>query len=176
MKSNSNTLINKHKESIRKIRDRLSFIDRNKEVIREYLRTDNKNIFPRINIEYHALNGKIPNGGELILINENDEYARGFSILIEQLWAKLTIGNPSSGTEFEYELELEQIGNRTNASESPHATFFEISTYFPGYYVLIKLQEESLIDEFVKRRSWIYGIALTLLLGGMVLGILLILK
>ena len=42
--------------------------------------------------------------------------------------------------------------------------------------MLIKLQEESLIDEFVKRRSWIYGIALTMLLGGMVLGILLILR
>jgi len=176
VESNSNTLINKLKESIQKIRYRLSFIDRNKEVIREYLRTDNKNIFPRINIEYHALNGPKPNGGELVLINDNDEYARGFSILIEQLWAKSTIGNLISGTEFEYELELGQIGNRTNASESPHATFFEISTYFPGYYVLIKLQEESLIDEFVKRRSWIYGIALTMLLGGMVLGILLILR
>ncbi len=56
------------------------------------------------------------------------------------------------------------------------ATIAEISPYFPGHQVLIKLKNEGLINEFVKRRSWIYGIALLLLLGGMILGVLLILR
>jgi two-component system phosphate regulon sensor histidine kinase PhoR len=66
--------------------------------------------------------------------------------------------------------------NDINSSEFPLTTSFEIFSHFPGYHVLIKMKNESLIDEFVRRRSWIYGIAFTLLLGGMLLGILLILR
>ncbi|MCK4853650.1 MAG: hypothetical protein KAT31_05300, partial [Bacteroidales bacterium] len=66
--------------------------------------------------------------------------------------------------------------NGMNSSIDRLTTIAEISPYFPGHQILIKLKNESLIDEFIKRRSWIYGIALTLLLGGMILGVLLILR
>lgn len=82
----------------------------------------------------------------------------------------------TTDTEFEYEIGLLKKVNRQNSQEAHLVTSTEISPYFPGHQILIKLKNEGLIDEFVRRRSWIYAIALALLLGGMVLGVLLILR
>ncbi len=56
------------------------------------------------------------------------------------------------------------------------AIFNLLSSYFPGYEIRVGLQDEKLIDTFVKKRRWTYGIALILLLGAMFMGILLILR
>ena len=113
---------------------------------------------------------------ELILINLEADYPAGFAISLDQLWSKVSGKRLTEGTEFAYEVELIDKVNGVNSSGNRLATFAEISPYFPGHQVLIKLKNERLIDEFVKRRSWIYGIALVLLLGGMILGVLLILR
>lgn len=164
------------KESIQTIENFLSFIDRNREVIREYLLGENKDEIPLVKDSYHALNGTMLDGRELILIKHTGEYASGFSIVFGQLWSKISEQNLTEGTEFEFEIEMVGTGNGIDRPEHPLTTSLEISPYFPGYHVIVKLKNESLIDEFVSRRSWIYGIALTLLLGGMILGILLILR
>lgn len=161
---------------IGQIENRLSFIDRNRDLIRAYVQDGNKDEIPLLNDSFHALNGNSEDGGELILIKLVGDTASGFSVVFDKLWGSISEQELIEDAEFEYEIEPLKRVNGMNNPESLLATSSEVLPYFPGYQVLISLKNESLIDEFVKRRSWIYGIALILLLGGMVLGILLILR
>jgi len=52
----------------------------------------------------------------------------------------------------------------------------QISPFFPDLLIHIALQDENIIQEYISKRSWIYGIAILLLLMGMILGIFLILR
>jgi two-component system phosphate regulon sensor histidine kinase PhoR len=162
--------------SLQKVENSLSFIDRNAEVIRKYIKGELRDELPMIKDKYHALNRSSQVNRELILMNLKGDISSGFAITIEKLWSKLLEENLIEADQIEYDLELVRAKNGINSSETTLVTTMEISPYFPGYQVLVKLKNESLIDEFVKRRSWIFGIALTLLLGGMILGILLILR
>jgi signal transduction histidine kinase len=161
---------------IQHIKSRLAFIDGNAEIIRGSLGPDMRTKNLLIGGKYTALSGMSQDPKELILINLDAEYPAGFTISLDQLWSKVSGKELTEGMEFAYEVELKEEVNGMNSSGNRLATFAEISPYFPGHQVLIKLKNERLIDEFVKRRSRIYGIALALFLGGMILGVLLILR
>ena len=161
---------------IQHIKSRLAFIDRNSDVIRESISTGASTEIPLIGGRYTALTGMSQDPAELILINLEADYHSGFTISLDQLWIKVSGGRLIEDAEFAYEVELINKVNGVSSSGNRLATIAEISPYFPGHQVLIKLKNEGLINEFVKRRSWIYGIALLLLLGGMILGVLLILR
>ena len=165
------TLINK---SIQAIEGSLAFIERNEEQILEYLKKDDRDDFPLVRGSYYSLNSTLQDAGELLLIKLDSEYASGFSVDFEKLWHHIMEQPLTEVTEFDFELEIVLLGNGINVSELPLTTTREISPYFMGYNLLVKLKNASVINELVRRRSWIYGIALTLLLGGMILGILLI--
>jgi len=162
--------------SVLAIESSLSFIERNEETILEYLNKDNRNDFPLVRGSYHALNSTLQDAGELLLIKLDSEYASGFSIVFEELWHNIKEKQLTKGTEFDFELDFVRLGNEINGSELPLTTTGEISLYFKDFSLLVELKNVNLIEELVKRRSWIYGIALSLLLGGMILGILLILR
>jgi len=161
---------------IQHIKSRFAFIDRNAGVIRESQDREMRTEDPLIGGKYTALTGMSQNPEELILINLEADYHSGFTISLDQLWRKVSGKEFTEDTEFAYEVELINKINGVNSSGNRLATLAEISPYFPGHQVLIQIKNERLIDEFVRRRSWIYGIALALLLGGMVLGVLLILR
>ncbi|TFH22362.1 MAG: hypothetical protein E4H10_13905, partial [Bacteroidia bacterium] len=162
------------RETIQTIEKLLSFVHRNRVVIGNYLHKENRDDFSPVREGFHALNGSSQNGGELILIKLHGEYASGFSVDFEVMWHHIMEQALTEGTEFDLELEIVMLGNGINGSELPLTTMREISPYFESYNLLVKLENASLIDKLVRRRSWIYGIALALLLGGMILGILLI--
>ncbi len=164
------------KESIQTIENLLSFVYRKRVLIEDYLHSENRDDFPLVGEGFHALNGSSQNGGEVILIKLHGEYASGFSVDFEKLWHHIMGQALTEGTEFDLELEIVGQGNGFNGSDLPLTTTREISPYFKGYNLLVKLKNASLIDELVRRRSWIYAIALTLLLGGMILGILIIMR
>jgi signal transduction histidine kinase len=161
---------------IRRINTRLAFIKRNAEVIRGSLVQEMRTEEPLIGDKYKAIKGITPNFEELILINLDADSPVGFTISLDQLWSKVSGEEITEGTEFAYTVELNNKVNGVNSSGNLLTTFAEISPYFPGHQAIIKLKNEGLIDKFIKRRSWIYGIALALLLGGMILGVLLILR
>jgi signal transduction histidine kinase len=161
---------------IQRINSRLTFIDKNANLIRESLGKEVKIEIPLIGNRYAVLNGTSQSQAELILINLEADHPAGFTVLLDQLWSKVSGKGLIEDTEFAYEVELIRKVNGLYRSGNRLITLAELSPYFQGYQVLIKLNDEGLIDEFVKRRSWIYGIALALLLGGMILGVLLILR
>lgn len=164
------------RESIYRVGTYLTFIEGNKELIREALDRESIHEIPPVHEKFQAVNGNEPEDGELILLKDEGERIAGFSILLEQLWSRVRAYEIILNTEFEYELDLVKLVNSSNPKEYSGIFTTELSPYFPGQYLQVKLKNETLIDEFVRRRSWIFGISLSLLLGGMILGVLLILR
>jgi signal transduction histidine kinase len=163
-------------KSINRVRNHLSFIEGNKALIRESLDKEGINEIPPILGKFQVVNGIEADRGELILLKYEGERAVGFSVLLEQLWSRVLEDELLYETGYEYEVELVRGANGATAMDNSGLITAELSPYFPGQYLQVRLKNENLIDEFVRRRSWIFGISLTLLLGGMILGVLLILR
>lgn len=175
-KSGSEEIATGYKESIEIVSKRLLFLDRYRDLILLYANNEGRNDIPKRYGGYQVLQNSSGHGGQSVFITREDDMVSGFSIRIEQLWEAIGDDQADYLTEFEYELELLKPDYARKLVDDPLSTSMEVSTYFPDYMVLIKLKNKDLLDEFIRRRSWIYGIALALLLGGMILGILLILR
>jgi two-component system phosphate regulon sensor histidine kinase PhoR len=80
-----------------------------------------------------------------------------------------------SGFEFDYKIEF-PTGYTSNSSSQSLVYASQLNPYFPGQIIQIELNDENLISNLIKRRSWIYGIATALLLVAMFLGVVLILR
>jgi signal transduction histidine kinase len=173
IKNDRNVEVNK---LIKRIKIRLAFIERNAKSIREYLEKVKQGENQLITGDYVSLNGLFSEPDELILINLDTGYPAGFTIALDRLWNRIIGKGLFEVTEFTYEAELIKKVNGVHPAENRLATLSDISPYFPGHQIFIKLKDEGLINRFVIRRSWIYGISLALLLGGMILGVLLILR
>ena len=111
---------------------------------------------------------------ELIIVETKNENSTGFIVSLHNLWEKATSQLPSVN-KAEYLIELAPGGNM-QVKQDALTTRAELSSYFPMHRILIKPANEKIVENFVRSRSWIYGIALVLLLGGMSLGIYLILR
>lgn len=164
------------RESLYRVGTYLTFIEGNKELIREALDKEGIHEIPPVHEKFQEVNGRESEDRELILLKDEGERVAGFSVLLEQLWSRVRAYEILLNTEFEHELELVKLVNGSNPEDHSGIFITELSVYFPGQYLQVKLKNERLIEDLVRRRSWIYGIALSLLLGGMILGVLLILR
>jgi signal transduction histidine kinase len=169
-----NNQVQKIKRFIQRIRSQITFINKYGELIKEAIEPGRRNENPLLIGRYKTITGV--SQGELVLFTNDFEFPAGFTVILEQLWVSILSKDLPGDTEFEYEVELIEKKDFNNSSDHKLVTRSDLSPCFPGYMVLAKLKNEKLIEEFVKRKSWVYGIALTLLLGGMVLGVLLILR
>ena len=156
------------------IRHRLEFIDKHADLIREILHrtTDREELL--FGGRFLTIIGRDP--GELILVDPGIEYAAGFTINLDQLWGMLIEQGFGEITVFDYNIILSPKMNGFSRETGRLETVADLSPYFPEHQVLIQLKNVKVVDEFVKRRSWIYGIAMALLIGGMILGVMLILR
>lgn len=161
-------------ELIQKIRLQLTFIDEYGSLIRKYGIIDESESLLKLG-DYYIISGFGHNPGMAIFINYKHENLLGFTVTLDSLWA-MTLDNIKwSDSEFEYLVELAEKSNR-NSPFNGLETNAPLSLFFPSYVIQLKLKNESLIKKYVTRRSWIYGIALTLLIGGMIMGVNLILR
>ena len=66
--------------------------------------------------------------------------------------------------------------NNSNTTGDNLVYTSQLNPWFPEQLIEIKLNDENLIKDLIKRRGWIYGIASVLLLVAMLLGVVLILR
>lgn len=114
--------------------------------------------------------------GKIVLIDTSSSYFPGYCLDLDTLWSAFLQDQNPYHTEFEYELTLIRNGIPESANMDELIFDSSFSPYFPSSRITISLKDKNLIDTHVKRRSWSYGVALFLLLGAMLLGILLILR
>lgn len=170
--------IKKTKEHIFKIKNQISFYLNNKKVIEDYvLQNTLYDTTNQIN-EYSTLTGVSDSSEEALMIRyiPDRSYICGFTINLEELaHHSLTIEFPPT-VKFEYSFEIVNTKIKSIPRDEYLVTISKISPLIPNNSLLIKLKDDNTIKENVTRTSWIYGIAITLLLGGMILGVYLIIK
>jgi two-component system phosphate regulon sensor histidine kinase PhoR len=112
---------------------------------------------------------------KLLLFNPDQEKPFGFVIDNREFFASLLKPGYQDNLNYEYLVEFPE-SPRANNNYDNLIYSTQLNPFFPGQEIRISLVQENLVNEFVNRRSYIYGVALLLLLLGMVLGIVLILR
>ena len=164
--------------SLEEIKGRLAFLDTDGTVIRAFIHRENMEKTIKLAVNTYAISGPSGNAEKPLIINFSRDSAliSGFKIDLKKMAEhsiKLLI---PQGIRFEYEIEL--IKDDINAAQYGHSLISTsmISPLCPNTTLLIRLKNENMVEERVTRASWIYGVSIILLLGGMILGVFLIIK
>ena len=157
------------------ILQQLQFVDEYKNEMSELLKKVNLNNHSNMGNDFRVVNSPSGNGQILLLINTNYANPAGFLIEGEKLFATVTKTELQSGFEFDYNIEF-ATGYRSNSTKNSLLYSSQLNPYFPEQQLQIKLSDENVINDFIHRRSWIYGISTVLLLVAMVLGVVLIVR
>jgi signal transduction histidine kinase len=157
-----------------KIKSKLNFIVSYSSNINEIINSNKPSELPLIlkQFSFYPINrGGTP---ELIIINSEKENPTGFVINLNNIWSSAT-SQLSKEIKSEHIIELVQ-GSSPLINQDLLSIRTELSPFFPMHRIVIKPANENVVEKFVRSRSWTYGIALVLLLGGMSLGIFLIMR
>ncbi|TFG43232.1 MAG: hypothetical protein E4H43_01995 [Bacteroidia bacterium] len=125
--------------------------------------------------DFKIVHSSSGNGNEFLLINTNPDYPAGFLLNRKKLFETLVKADLQEGFDFDHLIEFPD-GYTANNNGSNLIFSSQLNPFFPGQFIRIKLEDEDLISDLIRRRSWIYGIASLLLLVAMVLGVVLILR
>jgi len=112
---------------------------------------------------------------EFFLINTSFENTAGFLIDRKMLFDSILKTDLQAGFNFDYKIGFPTVNNSNTTGDNLVYTS-QLNPLFPEQLIEIKLNDENLIKDLIKRRGWIYGIASVLLLVAMFLGVVLILR
>ena len=124
---------------------------------------------------FRIINSVSGNNRELFLVNIGDNNTTGLLLDRNSLFDTILITGLQDGLEFEYIIEFPS-GYTSNTAANNLSYSSQLNPYFPDQFIHINIDNENLINDLIKRRSWIYGIASVLLLLAMFLGVVLILR
>jgi signal transduction histidine kinase len=141
----------------------------------EFLNKEKPENYPSAGNDFKIVSAVSGNVGEFFLINTESENPAGFLIDRNKFLEDILKTDLLSGLEFDYKLKLTSL-NGSNSARQNLAIISQLTPWFPDHAIEIKLTNENLIKELVRRRSWIYGFATLLLLVAMCLGVILILR
>ncbi len=112
--------------------------------------------------------------GYLLVLNKELGIYIGFVIDIDMLLNSVITKQSFNDLEFNYKTE---VVNFSRSESLDHKNqLYQLNPYITRFAVRIELSNSALISNYVNIRRWIYGIALTVLLSGMLFAITLILR
>jgi len=125
--------------------------------------------------DFKVVNSFSGSNQEFFLINTNFKNPAGFLADHNKLFDTIVKTGLQEGFEFDYKIEFP---SGYVSSTAWHSLIYssQLNPWFPGQLIQIKPDDEDLITDLIKRRSWIYGIASVMLLLAMFLGVVLILR
>jgi signal transduction histidine kinase len=162
-------------KSIESINQQIQFTIKYKEQLSELLRKGSSESHFTDENGFKVVNSASGSNEEFLLINTNFENPVGFLIDRKKLFDTIANSDIQSGFEFDYKVDFTALFNSDATSEKLIYTS-PLNPYFPEQLLEIKLSDETLINNIVKRRGLIYGIASVFLLVAMFLGVILILR
>jgi len=124
---------------------------------------------------FKIINSFSGNNKGFYLLNTDLKEPVGFLVDRNKLFDTILKSDLQHGFDFTYIIEFPE-GYVLNNTEKNLIYSSQLNPFFPGQLIQIKLENENLISDLVRRRGWIYGIASILLLVAMMLGVALILR
>ncbi|MDO9340303.1 MAG: hypothetical protein Q7T72_07235, partial [Bacteroidales bacterium] len=160
---------------IESIKQQVQFTTTYRNELSELLKKGNLDNHSTAGNDFKVVNSISGGNQEFFLINTNFENPAGFLIDRNKLFDTILKTDLQSGFEFDYKIEFPAVYNSNTAGDNLVYTS-QLNPLFPEQLIEIKLNDENLIKDLIKRRSWIYGISSVLLLVAMFLGVVLILR
>jgi signal transduction histidine kinase len=181
IKENSSFIPHEIRETevyINKIKKQISFFTINSSIIKDFVLKGKRGKSIPLMENYYSITGASGQSNEAIIIKygTDPDLISGFTINLESLsHYSINVDIPSS---FRFEYEVEIINSNVNPAPQGRnlITISQLCTLSSDNSILIKLKDENLVEERITRTSWIYGIAIVLLIGGMILGVFLIIR
>lgn len=157
-----------------RVKSKLDFIANYSDYINEIIHANKPTELPVILNQFGVYAINRSDNPELMVVKQEKGKTIGFIVSLNDLWnnSKSQLSKEISS---EYIIELVQ-GSTSLANQDALSIRAELSPYFPMHRIVIRPANENVVEKYVRSRSWTYGIALVLLLGGMSLGIYLILR
>jgi two-component system phosphate regulon sensor histidine kinase PhoR len=157
------------------INEQINFVNSYGDDIKEFLIETNQNN-DKISINsFNTTNLFNAENHKLLLLNIDLDKPIGFVIDNKEFFTSLLDPLDEMDLDYQYLVEFPEIAQANNTHNNLIYSS-QLNPYFPRQEIQIKLLNEDVITELVTRRSYIYGIAILLLLLGMALGIGLILR
>ena len=172
---NSTEKLSNIKKLERDINQQLQFIDEYRNKMPELKKRESLDNHLNVGNDFKVVNSFSGNNKKLLLINTNFKNPVGFLIDSKKLFDDIIKTEFQSGFEFDYKIEF-QTGYNSNTNGQNLIYTAQLNPYFPGQMIQVQLNDENLIKDFIKRRSWIYGIAAALLMVALFLGVVLIFR
>ena len=162
-------------ELIRKIKQQIQFITTYGNELSDLLIKGISESNTTVGNDFKIVNPASGNNQEYFLINTSSENPSGFLIDSKRLLDSVAKSDIQSGLEFDHKIEF-HVSYNPGTTGNKLVYMSQLNPYFPEQFVEIRLIDETLINNIVKRRGLIYGIASVLLLVAMFLGVVLILR
>jgi len=124
---------------------------------------------------FRIVNSLSDNNEEHLLLQSSLKNTSGILLDHNRLFDTIIKAGIQDGLEFEYRTEFPS-GYFSSTTEHKLSYSAQLIPYFPGHFIQVNMDNEDLITDLIKRRSWIYGIASILLLLAMMLGVVMILR
>jgi len=156
-----------------RIQQQINFFNRWQNEISATLENENSLNHQQVSHSFRVLNSYSASPTELLLVNSGEHFTYGFLIDGDALFQSTLKEVSNMDTEFDYSIAF-PLGYSNNQPDISYTAL--LNPWFPRQPLRIKLDDENAIPKIIRKRSWIYGVASTLLLVAMLLGIYLILR
>lgn len=100
----------------------------------------------------------------------------GFKIDLDTLKKQLLEVDLQKDIAFPITLNIISRDQISQVESKPFCTIKELSPNVPLWRICIQPQDSDVVNKLILKRRWIYGIALTFLIAGMLLGVVLVLR
>ena len=164
--------------AINTMKKRFSFLLNTGEIIKEFVQDDKRvNMIPLMENIYSLTAGSDRSKEAVIMVYLSDnELVSGFVIKLDSLENySIKVDIPST-FRFEYDVEIIEAQLNQLPPEGELIIVSKWNLAGPEKSFRVKLKNEDLVQAHIRRTSWIYGVAIVLLIGGMILGVFLIIR
>jgi signal transduction histidine kinase len=158
-----------------KIMQQVWFVIQYRDQLDQFIERNGFNGQPFNTNSFKGFNNTFENRQELLLVNTNLTNPSGFLIDGHKLFETILKKELQYEFDFEYTVDFPTQLNSAIAYDDL-IYMSQLGPYFPSQMILIKLEDDGLINEIIIKRSWIYGIATLMLLVALILGLVIVLQ
>jgi signal transduction histidine kinase len=162
-------------ELLKKIKQQVQFVTNYGNELSDLLEKGSLDNYYTAGNDFKLVNPASASRQEFFLISNKTENLVGFLINSKKLLDTIAKTDLQSSFNFDYKIEF-PMEYSTDTSGDTLVYTSQLNPMLPELLIKIKPSNETLIKDLIKRKAWIYGIALVLLLVAMSLGVVLILR